>query len=108
MSSSKPLTTPIEPASNETSPLLGGEGARVSTTTTTNGEALSTESRDNNIANDENDEDKPLPKTQIFLLCYARLVEPVAFFSIFPFINQMIFDIGVDQARVGFYSGLIV
>ncbi|KAK8017799.1 tetracycline-efflux transporter [Apiospora rasikravindrae] len=53
--------------------------------------------------------DKPLPKTQIFLLCYARLVEPVAFFSIFPYINQMIQHVspGIRDADVGFYSGLI-
>ncbi|KAG9673648.1 hypothetical protein KCU95_g9556, partial [Aureobasidium melanogenum] len=38
----------------------------------------------------DEDEDKPLPMGQIMLLCYARLVEPIAFFSIFPFINQMI------------------
>jgi hypothetical protein len=57
----------------------------------------------------ENDDDKPLPKVQIFLLCYARLVEPIAFFSIFPFINQMIWETGhLEEADVGFYSGLIV
>lgn len=39
-------------------------------------------------------EDKPLPKLQIFLLCYARLVEPIAFFSIFPYINQMVQENG--------------
>jgi hypothetical protein len=55
------------------------------------------------------DDGKPLPKVQIFLLCYARLVEPIAFFSIFPFINQMIWETGhLREADVGFYSGLIV
>ena len=55
------------------------------------------------------DEDRPLDKTQIFLLCYARLIEPIAFFSIFPFINQMIEEVGgVREEDVGFYSGLIV
>lgn len=55
------------------------------------------------------DEDKPLPMGQIALLCYARLVEPIAFFSIFPFINQMIQEVGdVAEEDVGFYSGLIV
>lgn len=55
------------------------------------------------------DDDKPLPRLQIFLLCYARLVEPIAFFSIFPFINKMIWETGnLKQADVGFYSGLIV
>ncbi|KAK8009682.1 hypothetical protein PG989_000615 [Apiospora arundinis] len=53
--------------------------------------------------------DKPLPKAQIFLLCYARLVEPVAFFSIFPYINDMILHVspGIRKVDVGFYSGLI-
>jgi hypothetical protein len=53
--------------------------------------------------------EKPLPKLQIFLLCYARMVEPIAFFGIFPFISQMIFETGnLAQADVGFYAGLIV
>lgn len=55
------------------------------------------------------EDDKPLPKLQIALLCYARLVEPIAFFSIFPFINKMIEETGnLDEADVGFYGGLIV
>lgn len=59
--------------------------------------------------NENEDEDKPLPMGQIMLLCYARLVEPIAFFSIFPFINQMIQEVGgVEEEDVGFYSGLIV
>ncbi|EHY51962.1 hypothetical protein HRR83_003476 [Exophiala dermatitidis] len=59
-----------------------------------------------NPSND--DEDKPLPKDQIFYLCFARIVEPIAFFCIFPFINQMIWETGeVAQTDVGFYSGLI-
>ncbi|CAD0095273.1 unnamed protein product [Aureobasidium vineae] len=57
---------------------------------------------------DTEDEDKPLPVGQIMLLCYARLVEPIAFFSIFPFIQQMILEVGgVREEDVGFYSGLI-
>ncbi|GKT44542.1 efflux pump azaK [Colletotrichum spaethianum] len=53
-------------------------------------------------------EDKSLPVWQIFLLCYARLVEPMAFFSIFPFVNQMAQENGnLAEADVGFYSGLI-
>lgn len=57
----------------------------------------------------EVEEDIPLPKLQLVLLCYCRVVEPIAFFSIFPFVNQMIFEMGsVRQQDVGFYSGLIV
>ncbi|KAI0968599.1 major facilitator superfamily transporter [Xylaria arbuscula] len=51
---------------------------------------------------------KPLPKTQILLLCYARLIEPVAFFSIFPYINKMVQENGnLAEEDMGFYSGLI-
>lgn len=58
---------------------------------------------------DDRDDDTPLPKTQIFLLAYARMVEPIAFFTIFPFINKMIWETGnLEQEDVGFYSGLIV
>ncbi|KAJ5316642.1 hypothetical protein PENANT_c019G07174 [Penicillium antarcticum] len=54
------------------------------------------------------DEGKPLPKVQILLLCYARIIEPLAFFSIFPYVNQMIqSNGGVADTDVGFYSGLI-
>ncbi|TDL22143.1 MFS general substrate transporter [Rickenella mellea] len=37
------------------------------------------------------------------------MVQPVAFELVFPFVNQMILEIGVvdDPERVGFYSGLI-
>jgi hypothetical protein len=54
------------------------------------------------------DDDTPLPKGQIFLLCCTRVVEPIAFFSIFPYINAMIEKVGgVEKEDVGFYSGLI-
>ena len=57
----------------------------------------------------DDEDDKPLPKDQIFFLCVARLVEPIAFFCIFPFVNQMIWETGeVAETDVGFYSGLIV
>lgn len=51
---------------------------------------------------------KPLPKVQILLLCYARLMEAIAFFSVFPYVPEMIqrnADLSTDQ--IGFYSGLI-
>ncbi|KAK3941072.1 major facilitator superfamily domain-containing protein [Diplogelasinospora grovesii] len=56
----------------------------------------------------DEDDDKPLPFGQIAVLCYARWVEPVAFFSIFPYINKMCQENGhLSDADVGFYSGLI-
>jgi MFS family permease len=52
--------------------------------------------------------EKPMPKLQILLLCYARLMEPLAFFSIFPYIAEMVHRNGnVPVSHVGFYSGLI-
>lgn len=57
---------------------------------------------------EEEEEDKPLDMIQIFLLCYTRLVEPIAFFSIFPYITYMIEKTGgVAPEDVGFYTGLI-
>ncbi|KAF2471162.1 MFS general substrate transporter [Lindgomyces ingoldianus] len=54
------------------------------------------------------DEDAPLPLGQIFLLCYTRLVEPIAFFSIFPYVNFMVEKTGgIQPNNVGFYTGLI-
>jgi hypothetical protein len=46
---------------------------------------------------------------QVVLLSCCRMVDPIAFFCIVPFVNQMIYDTGtVRQEDVGFYSGLIV
>lgn len=55
------------------------------------------------------DDDRPMDKFQIFVLCYCRIADPVSFFCIIPFINQMIFDMGeYAESDVGFYTGLIV
>ncbi|KAI1822616.1 major facilitator superfamily transporter [Xylaria intraflava] len=52
--------------------------------------------------------EKPLPIVQILFLCYARMTEPLAFFSIFPYINKMVRENGnLAEADMGFYSGLI-
>ncbi|ATY60607.1 Major facilitator superfamily transporter [Cordyceps militaris] len=51
---------------------------------------------------------KPLPGLQIFLLCYARVMEPIAFFAIVPYIAAMVRRNGhLAKSDVGFYSGLI-
>lgn len=56
----------------------------------------------------EEDDGKPLPGWQIFWICFARLVEPMAFFSVFPYINKMAQENGnLDDSDPGFYSGLI-
>ncbi|EJD35021.1 putative tetracycline-efflux transporter, partial [Auricularia subglabra TFB-10046 SS5] len=48
------------------------------------------------------------PKMQVALLCIARATEIIAFFTIFPYVNQMITDMGgVPPAEVGYWSGWI-
>ncbi|KNG50423.1 actin [Stemphylium lycopersici] len=67
-----------------------------------------TESPQDSSQGEDEDENRPLPKVQVLLLCYANCVAPIAFFSIFPYINFMIERVGnVDKEDVGFYSGLI-
>lgn len=101
MVSSEDVSKGGKPVADETTPLLVASEA--GPTAPSNEQAPQHE---NNPRNEE--DDKPLPKLQIALLCYARLVEPIAFFSIFPFVNQMLEETGdLDEADVGFYSGLI-
>ncbi|KAH7392953.1 major facilitator superfamily domain-containing protein [Pyrenochaeta sp. MPI-SDFR-AT-0127] len=96
----------VTKASDETTPLLAGlESAPLAVPVDSTSE-VNNSGTSNSEQNDE--EDKPLPGKQIFLLCYTSLVEPIAFFSIFPYINFMIEQVGgVQKEDVGFYSGLI-
>ncbi len=113
-------TRPADFAVSETTPLLTVSEAGPTTQaneeltkTLLNGSAKpSSQCNDSNpdvppVHRGENEE-APLPKLQIFLLCYCSLVEPIAYFSIFPFINQMIEETGaVEEQDVGFWSGMI-
>jgi hypothetical protein len=57
----------------------------------------------------DDDDDRPLPVAQILFLCYVRLMEPIAFFSVFAFLGQMLWEIGdIEKEEVGFYYGLVV
>ncbi|WWD10081.1 hypothetical protein V865_008214 [Kwoniella europaea PYCC6329] len=51
----------------------------------------------------------PLPFAQIAVLMGVRLAEPIAYTVIFPFVNQMVEELGVtdNPDRIGFYSGLV-
>lgn len=98
---SSPPSQPADNAVDEVTPLL--------TASETAPRDQSKDAPVEHVPYDDSEDDRPLPRSQIFLLCYCRLVEPVAFFSIFPFINQMIWETGnMNEADVGFYSGLIV
>ncbi|KAF4634379.1 hypothetical protein G7Y89_g3719 [Cudoniella acicularis] len=104
MASSQPKTT--KSAADENTPLLFASDA--SPATQANEEVAIAKTISNGINDETEDEGKPLPALQIFLLCYARMIEPIAFFGIFPFINKMIWETGgLKEEDVGFYSGLI-
>jgi hypothetical protein len=82
---------------NETTPLIASEAGQIDN------------SIENGHAEEQSLDPEVFPVAQIMLLCFARVAEPIAFFSIFPFINQMIQDAtGIAETDVGFYSGLIV
>lgn len=94
-------------AVDEITPLLANSAAGPTAGPQGNEDALTRKSTNATTATE--DDEKPLPKLQIFFLCFARLVDPVAFFCIFPFVNEMIYETGnINEADVGFYSGLIV
>ncbi|KAI9663902.1 MAG: hypothetical protein M1821_007392 [Bathelium mastoideum] len=97
-------TTPLL-ATSGTTPILPANGEVV---VNGNGSASAPPEQNGDRVHHAKDDDKPLPFLQILLLCYARIVEPCAYFCIFPFVNQMIEDTGdIDKKDVGFYSGLI-
>ncbi|KAF8558452.1 MFS general substrate transporter [Imleria badia] len=58
---------------------------------------------------DSDDETRPLLESQLAALCIVRLVEPVAFTQLFPYVNEFMSDLHLtdDPSRVGFYSGLV-
>ena len=59
-------------------------------------------------ANNNNHEHDSLPMGQILVLCISRLVDPISFFCIFPFLPKMVETMGIPEQNVGFYTGLIV
>ncbi|CAA7267909.1 unnamed protein product [Cyclocybe aegerita] len=51
----------------------------------------------------------PLPKVQLGILCLLRILDPMCFTQIFPYINELVSDLHVakDPSQIGFYSGLV-
>jgi len=51
----------------------------------------------------------PLPKAQLTVLCAVRLVDPIAFSQIFPYINEFMITLHLtdDPSQIGFYSGIV-
>ena len=52
----------------------------------------------------------PVPKLQLATICLVRLLEPVGFTQLFPYINEMVVKLNIidDPSKVGFVSGLVV
>ena len=52
----------------------------------------------------------PIPKRQLAILCLVRLLEPIGFTQLFPYINEMVVSLNMidDPSKVGFISGLVV
>ena len=52
----------------------------------------------------------PLPVAALATLCTVRLVDPIVFTQIFPYVNEMMERLHVtsDPSKIGFYSGLVV
>ncbi|KAL5520137.1 hypothetical protein ACEPAG_1797 [Sanghuangporus baumii] len=51
----------------------------------------------------------PFPWRAVSVILVLNAVQPLTFELVFPFINQMVLDVGVvdDPERVGYYSGII-
>ncbi|KAG8737783.1 hypothetical protein FRC10_007810 [Ceratobasidium sp. 414] len=51
----------------------------------------------------------PVPKLQLLSVCVSRVAEPIAYSQIFPYVNQMVWELGVtdNPKKIGFYSGII-
>ncbi|KAF1991382.1 MFS transporter [Aulographum hederae CBS 113979] len=99
-----PTTSPKPSAVNEITPLLAASSSGP-TAQANEGPIVDETPQDESS---QQDEDRPLPMDQILTLCYIRLIEPISYFSIFPYINKMIFETGgIEEEDVGFYSGLI-
>lgn len=67
------------------------------------------EDRDRDEADDTVERVTPLPKLQLALLFFIRATDPICFNVIFPFINQMLLDVGgvSDPKQVGYRAGLV-
>ncbi len=108
MGSTNDATTKDLIVTDENTPLLAASDNEPPPQANEEQPLLDSSARQNGHDDATDDDEKPLPFTQILLLCYARLTEPIAFFCIFPFINEYLYSFHLKEEDVGFYSGLIV
>ena len=52
----------------------------------------------------------PIPKLQLAILCLLRMLEPIGFTQLFPYVNEMVVKLNIvdDPSKAGFVSGLVV
>jgi len=50
----------------------------------------------------------PVPYVKIFPLCLSRMAEGMIFSVVFPYINEMIRGLGVEEKKVGVWSAMAV
>ena len=100
-------------AAGETTPLLNGPERIDRSDTASIGSSHATKSPQTSEPSSPGttqptDEEKPFPLNQILILCYASVVEPIAYFIIFPYMSEMVERVGGESAEnVGFWAGTI-
>jgi len=106
-SSSSSSSSTIRPSEN--TPLLGSPTAGPQIGYESDGSSLESHTiLDEEKWEAEPKSDSSSPRLQILLLCFARVMEPLAFTSIFPYIAEMVQRNGdLQVSNIGFYSGLI-
>lgn len=104
-------------AASEHTPLLGTPTAAKALVTSINNAGVS--GNDTGAVSDQSggptpagplqdDEDAPMPYTQVILLCFTATVDPVTYFLIFPIIGAMLVEVaGLPVKKIGLWSGLI-
>lgn len=58
----------------------------------------------------ESAKEESMNKAQLTMICFMRLMDPINFSQLFPYINEYITFLGIvsEIEKVGFYSGLVV
>lgn len=54
---------------------------------------------------------KPFPTIQLTIISLIQFTEPVSNTVIYPFINQLVAEIGIthgDETKTGYYAGIVV
>lgn len=90
--------------SDERSPLL-----RVDTVSTPSAENGHDQPTGDTLKPSSRASPTPLPLRTVALVMLLTAMAPIVFELVFPFLNQMILEVGIvtDPEQVGFYSGIV-